>query len=83
MREIRGREKRRVAAGSITADTHTDKNAIGRQPISNALRIDCAANFGVTASTNVSAPEAFNLTIWESMGVLDFVGRNDGIVVAE
>jgi hypothetical protein len=31
------------------------------------LRIACAANFGVAAITNTSAPDAFSLTIWESM----------------
>lgn len=57
-------------AGSITVDTQTatlDRNVIGRQPISKALRIDCAANFGVAAITKTSAPEAFSLTICESM----------------
>jgi len=46
------------AAGSITVEIQTatlDRNVIGRQPISNALRIDCAANFGVAAITNTSA----------------------------
>jgi hypothetical protein len=59
-----------IPAGSITVDIQTatlDRNVIGRQPISNALRIDCAANFGVAAITNTSAPEAFSLTTWESM----------------
>ena len=57
-------------AGSITVDIHTatlERNVIGRQPISYALRIDYAANFGVAAITNTSAPEAFSFTIWESM----------------
>ena len=57
-------------AGSITVEIQTatlDRKVIGRQPISNALRIDCAANFGVAAITNTSAPEAFSLTICESM----------------
>jgi peptidoglycan/LPS O-acetylase OafA/YrhL len=31
------------------------------------LRIACAANFGVAEITNTSAPDAFSLTIWESM----------------
>ena len=44
-----------------------ERKVIGLQPISKALRIDCAANFGVAAITNTSAPEAFSLTIWESM----------------
>ena len=57
-------------AGSITVEIQTatlDRNVIGRQPISKAFRIDCAANFGVAAITNTSAPDAFSLTIWESI----------------
>ena len=57
-------------AGCITVEIHTatlERKIIGRQPISWALRIDCAANFGVAAITNTSAPDAFSLTIWESM----------------
>jgi hypothetical protein len=54
----------------MTVEIHTatlDRNVIGFQPISWTLRIDCAANFGVAAITSTSAPEAFSLTIWESM----------------
>src|SRR5215475_4111496 len=57
-------------AGIITVEIHTatlERNVIGRQPISWDLRIACAANFGVAAITNTSAPEAFSPTIWESM----------------
>ena len=57
-------------AGCITVEIQTatlDRNVIGCQSISWALRIACAANFGVAAITKTSAPEAFSLTIWESM----------------
>src|SRR6266404_8947491 len=72
-------------AGSITVDTQTatlDRNVIGFQPISNTLRIDCAANFGVAAITSTSAPDAFSLTVRVDGRILDFVGRggDDGIV---
>jgi hypothetical protein len=36
------------------------------QPISAALRIVCAANFGVPAMNSASAPELLRLTTWES-----------------
>src|SRR5258708_17993341 len=39
---------------------------VGFQPISDALRIACAANFGVPAIKNASAPELFKLTTCES-----------------
>jgi hypothetical protein len=57
-------------AGIITDEIHTavfDRKRIGSQPISWVLRIAWAANFGVAATTNTSAPEAFSFTIWESM----------------
>ena len=39
----------------------------GFQPISAALRIACAANFGIATLKNTSAPDAFSSTICESM----------------
>src|SRR6266513_3155083 len=73
-------------AGSITVDTQTatlDRNIIGFQPISYALRIDCAANFGVAAIRNASAADAFQPDDLGIDGrVLDFVSyrRDRGIV---
>src|SRR6266849_4984221 len=40
--------------------------SVGFQPISAALRIACAANFGVPATNSAPAPELFNVTTCES-----------------
>src|SRR5229473_1865126 len=40
--------------------------SVGFQPISAALRIACAANFGVPATNSASAPELFKVTTCES-----------------
>lgn len=50
----------------IEADTLLRKCS-GFQPISAFFLIACAANFGVVMLKNTSAPDAFNLTMWESM----------------
>ena len=57
-------------AGVITEPTEIDtlvmKN-IGFQPRSCTLRIACAANFGVAATTSTSAPEPCRVVIWLSI----------------
>ena len=40
--------------------------SVGFQPISATLRIACAANFGVPATSSASAPELFRFTTCES-----------------
>src|SRR5258708_3620750 len=41
--------------------------SVGFQPISAALRMACAANFGVPATSSAAAPELFSDTTWESL----------------
>ena len=57
-------------AGFITAPTEIDtldmKN-IGFQFRSCTLRIACAANFGIAATSSTSAPDACSVVIWLSI----------------
>ena len=58
-----------MPAGLSTEPTELDtllSRCNGFQPISAALRMACAANFGVVTLKNTSAPEAFRLMTWES-----------------
>ena len=72
-------------AGFSVAPTELDGKLmimVGFQPISCALRIACAANFGVPATRNASAPELFRLTTCKStVGSRDFVGGVDDLPV--
>src|SRR5262245_20405610 len=57
-------------AGTMVDDTELDTKLIrnsGFQPISSAFLIACAANFGVPATRNASAPAAFRDTTCESI----------------
>src|SRR4051794_41482717 len=56
--------------GFKVADTELDGKftmSVGFQPISATLRIACAANFGVPATSSASAPELFRFTTCESI----------------
>src|SRR5215467_14178334 len=56
-------------AGLSTAPTEREtlfSRWTGFQPISAAFLMACAANFGDVTSKKTSAPDAFNVTIWES-----------------
>ena len=65
-------------AGLSTEPTECEtllRMCTGFQPISAALRIACAANFGVVTLKKTSAPEAFSLMIWRiDRRVGDLVG---------
>src|ERR1700722_4588558 len=55
-------------AGFNVAETELDGKftmMVPFQPISAAFLIAWAANFGVPATSNASAPELFKLTTWE------------------
>src|SRR5688500_17891007 len=57
-------------AGMMVEETEVDTRLIrnnGFQPISLVFLMACAANFGVPAKRNASAPDDFSETTWESI----------------